>query len=150
MNWHEISRPLQLKALRAAAITVAQLGRLVEELAQAPNDWDLLKLMLRRFHGLAAWSGLHGLAAIAVAAKLGEHDCSTLAAAQVVPQPAHLAQIRGLVDALRRMIYRQRTSGAIADEILWVKPRPESHEAAQGIAEEVLWDRAWPESHEAA
>jgi len=150
MNWHEIPRPLQLKYLHAAAITVAQLGRLVRELEQDPDDWDVLKLMVRRFHGLAAWSGLYGLAAVAVTARLGEHDSSTLAGAQVLPQPGHLAQIRRLVDALRQEIYRLRTTGGIAEEALWARPWPQSHGAAQGVAEEVLWASAWPESLRAA
>lgn len=150
MNWYEVPRLLQLRSLHAAAITVAQLGRLVEELERSPEDREALKLMLRRFHGLAAWSGLHGLAAVAVAAKLGEYDCSTLAGAREVPLPAHLEQIRGLVNALRQEIYRQRTTGGIAAELLWAGTRPESHEAAQGIAEEILWENPGPESLVAA
>ncbi len=112
---------MQLRYLHAAAITVAQLGRLLEEVVRNPGDRASLKLMLRRFYGLAAWAGLHGLAAVSVAAQHGEHDCSTLAASRVAPQPAHLGQIRALVDALRHEIYRLRATGGICDEILWPK-----------------------------
>ncbi|HEV3075896.1 MAG TPA: hypothetical protein VHB47_15855 [Thermoanaerobaculia bacterium] len=64
MNWHEIPRSLQLRYLHAAAITVAQLGRLLAEVERDAGTGGLqaLKLMLRRFYGLAAWAGLNGLA----------------------------------------------------------------------------------------
>jgi hypothetical protein len=134
VNWHEIPRSLQLRYLHAAAITVAQLGRLLAEVERGAGAGgrQALKLMLRRFYGLAAWAALHGLAAVSVAAQRGEHDCSTLAASQVVPQPAHLDQIRAQVDALRHEIYRLRTTGGICDEILWAMPLPES--ARAGVA----------------
>jgi hypothetical protein len=130
MDWHQIPRPLQLKYLRAAAITAAQLGRLVEKVERDPGDPEALKLMLRRFYGLAAWAGLLGLAAISIAAHLGEHDCATLAGSRVVPQPAHLEQIRALVGVLRQEIYRQRTTGGISEEILWAGPSPEDRRSA--------------------
>ena len=135
MNWHEIPRSQQLRYLHAAAITVAQLGRLLAEVERDAGGRQALKLMLRRFYGLAAWAGLHGLAAVSVAAQRGEHDCATLAASLVVPQPAHLDQIRAQVDALRREIYRLRTTGGICDEILWAMPSPEGLvSAAPGVA----------------
>ena len=127
MNWHEIPRSLQLRYLHAAAITVAQLGRLLAEVERdaGTGGRQALKLMLRRFYGLAAWAGLNGLAAVWVAAQRGEHDCSTLAASHVMPQPAHLDQIGAQVDVLRHEIYRLRTNGGIGDEILWAMPLPE-------------------------
>jgi len=125
VNWHEIPRSLQLRYLHAAAITAAQLGRLLAEVERDAGGRQALKLMVRRFYGLAAWAGLHGLAAVSVAAQRGEHDCATLAASHVVPQPAHLDQIRAQVDTLRHEIYRLRTSGGICDEILWAMPLPE-------------------------
>ena len=130
MNWNEVPRSLQLKYLRAAAITAAQLGRLVEKVERDSTDRKPLKLMLRRFYGLAAWAGLYGLAAISVAAQLGAHDCSTLAGSRVMPQPAHFEQIRALVGVLRQAIYRQRTTGGISEEILWASPSPEDLRSA--------------------
>lgn len=124
MSWQEIPRHLQIKYLHAAAITAAQLARLAARLEQDRGDRIALKLLLRRFQGLAAWAGLHGLSAIAVAAQLGEYDCSTLAGANVEPEPAHLGQIRALVDVLRQEIYRQRTTGGLSEEILWARPAP--------------------------
>ncbi|HVR10934.1 MAG TPA: hypothetical protein VMW75_23025 [Thermoanaerobaculia bacterium] len=125
MSWHEVPRRLQIRYLHAAAITAAQLARLVGELEQDSGDRSALKLMLRRFQGLAAWAGLHGLSAISVAAQLGEHDCATLAGGGVVPQPAHIEQIRTLIHVLRQQIYRQRTTGGISEEILWARPAPQ-------------------------
>ncbi|MBV8202055.1 MAG: hypothetical protein JOZ15_15655 [Acidobacteria bacterium] len=113
---------MQVRYLHAAAITAAQLARLVGELQHDRGDLEVLKLMLRRFQGLAAWAGLHGLATIAVAAQLGEHDCATLAGTRVVPEPAHLEQIGALVGVLRQQIYRQRTTGGVAEEIVWAPP----------------------------
>jgi DNA-binding response OmpR family regulator len=124
MNWHEVPRRLQVRYLHAAAITVAQLERVAGELEQDCRNRDALKLMLRRFQGLAAWAGLHGLATISVAAQLGEHDCATLVGAAVVPEPAHLEQLRSLIRILRHEIYRQRTTGGIAEEILWARSAP--------------------------
>ena len=126
MTWHEIPRSLQLRYLHAAAITVAQLGRLLAEVERdaGTGGRQALKLMVRRFYGLAAWAGLHGLAAVSVAAERGEHDCATLAASHVMPRPAHLDQIGAQVDVLRHEIYRLRTNGGIGDEILWAMPLP--------------------------
>ncbi|HEV3459047.1 MAG TPA: hypothetical protein VHG32_21045, partial [Thermoanaerobaculia bacterium] len=59
---------------------------------------------------------------IAVAAQLGEEDCATLAGGCISPQPAHLEQIRALVQVLRQQIYRLRTGGGISEEILWARP----------------------------
>jgi DNA-binding response OmpR family regulator len=122
VSWHEIPRRLQVRYLHAAAITAAQLSRLTGELEQHGGNRDTLKLMLRRFQGLAAWAGLHGLSTIAVAAQLGEEDCATLAGGCISPQPAHLEQIRALVQVLRQQIYRLRTGGGISEEILWARP----------------------------
>jgi DNA-binding response OmpR family regulator len=130
VSWHEVPRKLQVRYLHAAAITVAQLSRLVGELEQDCLDRDALKLMLRRFQGLAAWAGLHGLSTIAVAAQLGEHDCATLVGAGVVPYPAHLEQIRSLVHILRQQVYRLRTTGGISEEILWARPAPNDADPA--------------------
>jgi hypothetical protein len=124
VSWQEIPRNLQIKYLHAAAITAAQLARLGASLEDDSGNRGTLKLLLRRFQGLAAWAGLHGLSAIAVAAQLGEHDCSTLAGANVVPEPAHVEQIRALVHALRQEIYRQRTTGGFSEEILWARLAP--------------------------
>ena len=109
---------------------MAQLARLIGELEQDCGNRDSLKLMLRRFQGLAAWAGLHGLATISVPAQLGEQDCATLAGGGFTPQPAHLEQIRTLVHILRQQVYRQRTTGGISEEILWARPAPKDPETA--------------------
>ncbi len=132
MSWQEIPRNLQIKYLHAAALTAAQLSRLAAQLDQDRGDRIALKLLLRRFHGLAAWAGMHGLAAIAVAAQLGEHDCATLAGANLVPEPAHVEQIRALAQLLRQEVYRQRSTGGISEEILWARLAPSELGAAVG------------------
>jgi len=132
VSWHEIPRNLQIKYLHAAALTAAQLSRLAAQLDQDRGDRIALKLLLRRFHGLAAWAGLHGLSAIAVAAQLGEHDCATLAGANVVPELAHVEQIRALAQLLRQEVYRQRSTGGISEEILWARLAPAELGAAAG------------------
>jgi DNA-binding response OmpR family regulator len=131
VSWHEVPRRLQVRYLHAAAITVAQLVRLVGELEQDCGNRGALKLMLRRLQGLAAWAGLHGLSMIAVAAQLGEHDCATLAGAGLVPQAAHLEQIRSLVHVLRQQVYRLRTTGGISEEILWARSAPKDADPAR-------------------
>jgi hypothetical protein len=137
MSWHEVPRSLQIKYLHAAALTVAQLARLAGELQRHAAGIDALKLMLRRFHGLTAWAGQHGLAAVAVTAQQGEHDCATLAGAGMLPEPGHLAQIAGLIQALRHEVYRQRATGAVAEEVLWAVGGDSRTTGA--VAEEVLW-----------
>jgi DNA-binding response OmpR family regulator len=119
VRWQEIPRSLQIKYLHAAAITAAQLARLAGQLRQDAAGMAVLKLMLRRFQGLAAWAGLHGQAGISVAAQLGEYDCATLAGAGLLPETAQLEQIAALVHVLRQEIHRQRTTAGASDEILW-------------------------------
>jgi CheY-like chemotaxis protein len=108
----------RIKHLRAAAITAAQLARLLAELRQQ-GDLGALRLLLDRFHRLAAWSGVNGFSAISAAAQCGEHDCSALVGAGIKPEDCHLDQIRALIHLLRREIALQRTSGAICEDILW-------------------------------
>ena len=100
------------KYLRAAAMTVAQLFRLVGELRQDAGDTAALRLLVRRFHALSAFGGAFGLAAVAVIAQIGEHDCATILRSRLPPDRAQLEQIRALVLQLRRVIARQRAAGA--------------------------------------
>jgi DNA-binding response OmpR family regulator len=107
MSWSEIPVELRSKYRRAAAMTVAQLARLVNQLDHDPGDVAALKILLRRFHGLAGWGGQYGLAPISVAAQLGEHDCTTLLGGNVVPDRRHLDQIHALIPILRRTLRDQ-------------------------------------------
>lgn len=114
---------LKSKYLRAAAMTVAQLFRLVGQLRQDAGDTAALRLLVRRFHGLSAFGGAFGLAAVAVIAQIGEHDCATILRTRMPPDRAQLEQIRALVLQLRRVIARQRASGGGGlGEVLPVSP----------------------------
>lgn len=107
MSWDEIPGDLRSKYLRAAAMTVAQLLRLVGRLQYDPADLAALRVLLQRFHAIAGWGGLCGVPAFTVAGQLGEHDCASLLAASVLPEQRHLDQISALVHLLMREI-RQR------------------------------------------
>ena len=120
---------LKPKYLRAAAMTAAQLLRLLGQLRQDAGDIAALRLLVRRFHGLSAFGGAFGLAAVAVIAQIGEHDCATILRTRMAPDRAQLEQIRALVLQLRRVIARQRASDGGRREVLPSPPPPDPEAA---------------------
>jgi len=107
MCWSEMPDEVRSKSVGAAALTLAQIVRLVTRLQEDPGDLAALRELLQRFAGLAGWGGLHGLAPISVAAQLGEHDCATLLGGNIAPERRHLEQITALIHILRRELRKQ-------------------------------------------
>jgi DNA-binding response OmpR family regulator len=116
MSWDEIPGDLRSKYLRAAAMTVAQLLRLVGRLQYDPADLPALRVLLQRFHAIAGWGGLCGVPAFTVAGQLGEHDCASLLAASVLPEQRHLDQIGALVHLLMREIRQRQAAPEIQEQ----------------------------------
>ena len=151
MSWDEIPGDLRSKYLRAAAMTVAQLLRLVGRLQYDPADLPALRVLLQRFHAIAGWGGLCGVPAFTVAGQLGEHDCASLLAASVLPEQRHLDQISALVHLLMREI-RQRQATAEIQELPDASPElheqpasPEIQERPEASPEIQASPDAWPE-----
>jgi DNA-binding response OmpR family regulator len=143
MSWDEIPRDLRSKYLRAAAMTAAQLLRLLGRLQYNPADAVALRVLLQRFHAIAGWGGRCGVPAFTVAGQLGEHDCAALLAACVVPEARHLDQIRSLVLLLLREIRQQQAApaaGAACEQREQIfapdrAPRPQYRALCVGIAD---------------
>ena len=122
MSWEDIPANLRTKYLRAGAMQVARLMRLVDRLQVDPADLDALRALLRCFHALSGWGALDGLPIVGLAGQLGEHDCSALLSASVVPERRHLDQIKTLIYLLRRELRQQRRALALAREAAAAAP----------------------------
>jgi hypothetical protein len=132
---HEILQDLREAYVGDAAENLEQIGRLLRQLAAAP-DRTALEYLHRRFLGLAGSGYTYGFPIISTLGRQGERLCAPILQTGERLTPSQLSACQGVLEGLREEFARLRAIYAVGP---WIRPAAAAPAAGARVEGRARW-----------